>query len=288
MGIPLYRSPSARRREVEQAAAQQNDPRRTRSGAPVPPLRREDAQRLSSQTPSTAGTGTQERPIDLTRLSIGSEEDHRRGPTSSPETPIQSTEDGMEDGDNAASAAMSNYSRTQFDSSELDTPAEEGELRLPDYGTPDVDWSTPEMDAASTPPRAARSSPRPVRSSPPALHFAPQPQRHQYQAAPAPSPAPAGLQQPQASGGFVHVVVDETRGPVVQVSGSPGQAIPPSRRLPGLPPLPRPADATIRGLRRNRQGQSSMSTASPNTSGYESGSSVNPSSDSSSRRRPGN
>ncbi|KAK3399354.1 hypothetical protein B0T20DRAFT_392363 [Sordaria brevicollis] len=304
MGLPLYRSPSTRRREAEQAAAQQQEEnaRRARTGAPVPMLRREDAQRLSSQTPSIAGVGTQENPFDLTSLSIGSEDNRRAGPAASAsyETPIQSREGSepmdLDNSSDAVSVAMSNYARTRYDSSELATPTEEEELRLPNYGTPDLDWSTPEIDATSTPPRApprsspplapARSTPRASRSSPPVPFSAPQPQRHRSQLAHGPSPTRARYQQRQAigvnggRGGFVQVVNDDNLGPIVRVAGSRGQAITRSRRLPALP-RPRPADATIRGPRQNRRGQF---VALPDTSANDSGSSGDRSLGSSSRR----
>ncbi|KAK3334682.1 hypothetical protein B0H65DRAFT_553610 [Neurospora tetraspora] len=251
MGLPFYRSPSSealRRQAADQAANQQQqpDPRRARSGAPPPPLRREDAQRLFPQTTSEAATGSQERPIDLTRRALEVEAQRRPAPPPRLDAPIPSTED--EESDAAASAALYRYSRTRFDSSELATPADEEELRLPDYGTPDVDWSTPEIEAASTHPRPAQSSPPP-----------PQPQQRQQQPEAGPSQAGTGQQERQASGGretFVQVTVDEGRGPLVQVRGGEGQSIPPSRRL----PLPRPSDATIRGPRRQRLGQSSASS----------------------------
>ncbi|KAJ4383737.1 hypothetical protein N0V85_008437 [Neurospora sp. IMI 360204] len=251
MGLPFYLSPSSealRRQAANQAATQQQqqpDPRRARSGAPPPPLRREDAQRLFSQTPSETATGSQERPIDLTRRVLEVEAQRRPAPPPRFQAPIPSTED--EESDAAASAALSRYSRTRFDSSELATPADEEELRLPDYGTPDVDWSTPEIEAASTPPRPTQSSPRP-----------PQPQQRQQQAEAGPSQVGPRQQERQASGGrvgFVQIAQDENRGPVVQVRGSwEGQAIPPSRRL---PPLPRPSDATIRDPRRQRRSPTS-------------------------------
>ncbi|EGO58350.1 hypothetical protein NEUTE1DRAFT_101212 [Neurospora tetrasperma FGSC 2508] len=320
MGLPLYRSPSSealRRQAANQAANQQQqpDPRRARSGAPPPPLRREDAQRLFSQTPSEAATGTQERPIDLTRRSL--EVEAPRRPVLPPRfaAPIPSTED--EESAAAASAVLSRYSRTSFNSSELATPAEEEELRLPDYGTPDMDWSTPEIEAASTPPRpeaqassavlsrysrtsfnsselatpaeeeelrlpdygtpdmdwstpeieAASTPPRPeAQASAPAAPQQPQ-QRQQQQVAGPSQAAATQEQQRQASGGgrggFVQVVVSQDSGLAqVQVQGSgEGQTIPPSLRL---PPLPRPSDATIRGARRQRLGQSG--TATQNTS----------------------
>ncbi|KAK3495262.1 uncharacterized protein B0T23DRAFT_404016 [Neurospora hispaniola] len=263
MGLPLYRSPSSealRRQAANNAASQQQqpDPRRARSGAPPPPLRREDAQRLFSQTPSEAATGTQERPIDLTRRSLEVEAPRRPAPPSRSEAPLPSTED--EESDTMASAVLSRYSRTSFNSSELATPAEEEELRLPDYGTPELDWSTPEIEAASTPPRPE------AQASAPAAPQQPQQRQQQQEAGPAQA-ASRQEQQRQASGsgrgGFVQVVVSQDSGLAqVQVQGSgEGQTIPPSLRL---PPLPRPSDATIRRARRQRMGQSG--TATQNTS----------------------
>ncbi|KAL0472897.1 hypothetical protein QR685DRAFT_569037 [Neurospora intermedia] len=286
MGLPLYRSPSSeafRRQAANQAASQQQpDPRRARSGAPPPPLRREDVQRLFSQTPSEAATGTQERPIDLTRRSL--EVEAPRRPVLPPRfgAPIPSTED---ESDTMASAVLSRYSRTSFNSSELATPAEEEELRLPDYGTPDMDWSTPEIEAASTPPRPEAQDSSSV---------APQPQQRQQQEAGPAQATSRQEQQRQASGGgrggFVQVVVSQDSGLAeVHVQGrEEGQFIPPSRRLP--PPLPRPSDATIRGARRQRLGQSAMSTqstSSTTTSSQGTGSSGSRSPRQSSRVRNG-
>ncbi|KAK3504404.1 hypothetical protein B0T13DRAFT_485453 [Neurospora crassa] len=251
MGLPLYRSRSSealRRQAANQAASQQQqpDPRRARSGAPPPPLRCDDAQRLFYQAPSEAEAGTQDRPIDLTRRSL------------EVEAPLSSTED--EETDTATSAVLSRYSRTSLNSSELATPAEEEELRLPDYGTPDMDWSTPEIEAASTPPRPEAQDSSSV---------APQPQQRQKQEA---GPAQATSRQEQqrrasdgGRGGFVQVVVSQESGLAqVQVRGrEEGQTIPPSRRLP--PPLPRPSDATIRGAHRQRLRQSGVSTQSPSS-----------------------
>lgn len=302
MGLPLYKSPSsealrrqaeaqvaaqtaARRAEAAQAAA---NPRRARSGAPSaapPPLRREDAQRRPfSGSSSRASSGSQQRPIDLTEDSPESQSrrhsaQRRPAPPPPSEVPLPSTEDEeMLDIDDATSAAMSRYRRTDLDNSELATPAEEEEIRLPNYGTPDVDWSTPEIDAASTPPRGARSSPpRAVRSSPPVPASAPQPQRRQ-QAPAGPSQVRQGQDSGHISGGrgggrggsrggFVQLVMDQTRGPVVQVQGN-EQAlpIPPSLIL----PPPRPSDATIRDPRRRRlaqRGASSQTSGSRQPSG---------------------
>ncbi|EDO65183.2 hypothetical protein GE21DRAFT_4995 [Neurospora crassa] len=292
MGLPLYRSPSseALRRQLEaanQAASQQQqpDPRRARSGAPPPPLRREDAQRLFSQSPFEAAAGTRERPIDLTRRSLEVEALRRPAPPSRFEAPLPSTEG--EESDTMASAVLSRYSRTSLDSSESATPAEEEELRLPDYGTPDMDWSTPEIEAASTPPR-----PEAQDSSTAAPH---QPQQRQQQQQAGLAQAASRQQERQASdggrGGFVQVVVSQDSGLAqVHVQGRvEGQVIPPSRRLP--PPLPRPSDATIRGARRQRLGQSAMSTqstGSTTTSSQGTGCSGSRSPRQSSRVRRGN
>lgn len=260
MGLPLYRSPSSealRRQAANNAASQQQqpNPRRARSGAPPPPLRREDAQRLFSQTPPEAATGTQERPIDLTRRSL--EVEAPRRPVLPPRfaASIPSTED--EESDAAASAVLSRYSRTSFNSSELATPTEEEELRLPDYGTPDMDWSTPEIEAASTPPRPEAQAPSSVAPQ------QPQQRQQQQEAGPAQAASRQDQQQRQASGGgrggFVQVVVSQDSGLAqVQVRGrEEGLIIPSSRRL---PPLSWPSDATIRGARRQRMGQSGTAT----------------------------
>lgn len=273
MGLPLYKSPSSEAlpRQAEAQAASQAIARqlqaaaysrRARSGASPPLLRREDTQRRAfSGFSSTASMGTQQRPIDLTRRSLEVEAPAQRRPAPPRrfDVPIPSTEDEeMIDIDDAASAALSRYSRTRFDSSELATPAEEQEIRLPEYGTPDIDWSTPEIEAASTPPHAPRSSP-------PAPAPAPQPhqQRRQNHAETGPSQARRaqdGRHLVAGRSGFVELVVDQTRGPAVHVQGSGrAQTIPPALRL---PPLPRPSDATIRdprrrGLRLSAQGSSS-------------------------------
>ncbi|KAH7631571.1 hypothetical protein B0T09DRAFT_372619 [Sordaria sp. MPI-SDFR-AT-0083] len=279
MGLPLYKSSSseALRRQAEgqsaaQAVARQvqasTDSRRARSGAPPPLFRRENTQRRAfSGSSSVASMGTQQRPIDLTRPSLEVEAPSQRRPVqrrpASPtrrDAPIPSTENlEMEDIDDAASAPLSRYSRTRFDNSELATPAEEEEIRLPNYGTPDVEWSTPEIEAASTPPRAAWSSPA---APPPAPAPAVQP-RHRQQIQAGPSQARRTQDDRHlvaGRSGFVELVVDQNRGPAVHVQGSGRvQTIPPALRL---PPLPRPSDATIRdprrrGLRLLDQGSSS-------------------------------
>ncbi|KAK1777536.1 hypothetical protein QBC45DRAFT_469435 [Copromyces sp. CBS 386.78] len=292
IGLPLYKSPSseALRRQAEAQAAAQDatrqaqaaaDTRRARSGAPPPRLRREDAQRRTfSGSSSVAATGTEQRPVDLTRpyLEVEAPAQRRPGqrrPAPPPrfEASIPSTEDmdvEMADIDDAASAVLSRYSRTRFNSSELATPAEEEEIRLPNYGTPDVDWSTPEIEATSTPLRAAQSSTPRAAPAPQQQQGEQRQQRQQPQAGPPQGP---GRQDDRhivgGRGGFVQVFVDQNRGPVVQVQGTgEGQSIPPSLRL---PPLPRPSDATIRDPR--RRGLRLLNGPRQNTSNQSRGSS---------------
>ncbi|KAK3951834.1 hypothetical protein QBC32DRAFT_391517 [Pseudoneurospora amorphoporcata] len=292
MGLPLYKSPSseALRRQAEvqaaaQAAARRSqaaaEPHRARSGAPPPLLRREDAQRRAFSGPTSAvATGTQESPTDLTRPNLEVEAPAQRRPAPPPrfEAPIPTTEDmdvEMEDSDGAASAALSRYSRTRFDSSELATPTEEEEIRLPNYGTPDVGWSIPEIEAASTPLRAAQSStPRAA----PAPQHQQREQRQQRQQPLAGPPQGPGRQDDRhlvaGRAGFVEVIVDQNHGPVVQVQGGEqAQSIPPSLRL---PPLPRPSDTTIRdprrrGLRLSNQGSSGRQSSGSHGSWSSSG-----------------